>query len=478
VFETGAIGDALVAELSAASRAVSVGTARLLTAIVGVFDATPVREHAAAEVAAALRLTPRASATQVSFALDVMRRLPALGAAMARGDLDASRARVIADGVSTLEAPAARQVAEKVLPKAMSLTTGQLRAWVAKLVIAIDPETAAKRHLQRVEERRVVLEPSLDGCANLLGMDLPADEALRASRNINKLARSLKAAGDPRSMDQLRADTFVRLLCGQSTGRGSVELVVSLSALAELTRNPGTLAGYGPVVAEIARKVAAAQADGKWTYTARDPETGQVLHGPLRARPGAATPPSARPGAPDPGGAGADSPKKTAASPPSPRTGPANGRPGSGGAAGDSAAGPDGAGGSPGGVDGSAARGARGDSPEKGGTGPGASGSGENTRRPGARLRREIIARDRTCRAPGCRVPATSCDFDHGISWASGGRTTAGNLTPLCKYHHRVKHEAGWRYRRLPNGVIIWRSPLGQIYRTYPETDDEEDWPP
>jgi hypothetical protein len=46
------------------------------------------------------------------------------------------------------------------------------------------------------------------------------------------------------------------------------------------------LAGFGPVVADIARQVTAEQADAEWRYTISDPDTGQAIsNGITRRRP-------------------------------------------------------------------------------------------------------------------------------------------------------------------------------------------------
>ena len=70
-----------------------------------------------------------------------------------------------------------------------------------------------------MRERRVELQPTEDSCATLLGLNLPADDALAASNRLTAFARALKRAGDPRSVDQLRADTFLNLLLGNTCGQ-------------------------------------------------------------------------------------------------------------------------------------------------------------------------------------------------------------------------------------------------------------------
>ena len=87
-------------------------------------------------------------------------------------------------------------------------------------------------------------------------MDLPPDRATAAAQRINRIARSLRHNGEDRTIDQLRADVYLDLLCGTNhttTSRGVVDLRVDLDTLAELNNHPGDLAGYGPVIADIAR---------------------------------------------------------------------------------------------------------------------------------------------------------------------------------------------------------------------------------
>lgn len=75
-----------------------------------------------------------------------------------------------------------------------------------------------------------------------------------------------------------------------------------------------------------------------------------------------------------------------------------------------------------------------------------------------------LIARDRTCRFPGCRQSAARADLDHAQSWESGGETSAANLGALCRRHHRLKTHGGWKLESHPDGSCTWTSPLGKIY--------------
>ena len=95
--------------------------------------------------------------------------------------------------------------------------------------------------------------------------------------------------------------------------------------------------------------------------------------------------------------------------------------------------------------------------------------AGARTYRPGDRLREHITARDWTCTFPGCARCAADADLDHMENF-DGSNTTAENLHPLCRTHHRIKTHAGWNPSRRPDGSTLWTSPTGHEYVHQPET--------
>ena len=244
-------------------------------------DADLAWEAAATEIRAALRLTRRAAESELDLAIGVRRRLPSVWNALRDGAIDGRRARVIAHGTSHLDEETARRVVEAVIGDAPRLTTGELAAMVRRLCVEVDPQSARERYAEAVNGRRVVTEASPDGTANLLGLDLPPDRVTEAADRINRLARSLNRSGDPRSIDQLRADVFLDLLAGtdRAAKGGTVDLRVDLETLARLAETPGDLAGFGPVIADIARQVAESQRKGEWRFTVTDPDTSLPIDG-------------------------------------------------------------------------------------------------------------------------------------------------------------------------------------------------------
>jgi hypothetical protein len=94
--------------------------------------------------------------------------------------------------------------------------------------------------------------------------------------------------------------------------------------------------------------------------------------------------------------------------------------------------------------------------------------TGTTRRRPSTNQRRRVEAQHLTCVFPGCRMPARECDIDHRHPWSQGGLTDEFNLAPLCRHHHRLKHN-GWNIETVSPGMHIWTSPLGHTYTTGPD---------
>ncbi|MER2135907.1 MAG: DUF222 domain-containing protein [Arthrobacter sp.] len=90
------------------------------------------------------------------------------------------------------------------------------------------------------------------------------------------------------------------------------------------------------------------------------------------------------------------------------------------------------------------------------------------TRRIPAGLKRWLQARDGTCRFPGCSVSVTHAEIDHTTPFSHGGPTDHANLEHLCPKHHRFKTLGHWKARQPQAGTIEWNSPTGRTYTTDP----------
>ncbi|WP_050668558.1 HNH endonuclease signature motif containing protein [Luteipulveratus halotolerans] len=97
-----------------------------------------------------------------------------------------------------------------------------------------------------------------------------------------------------------------------------------------------------------------------------------------------------------------------------------------------------------------------------------------STYRPPAAMRRQVQARDQRCRAPGCEHPAVECDLDHAVTWnaltdePSGGATHPDNLYALHRGHHNPKTRGWWRSEQGSGGIVRWTTLTGQRITTRP----------
>jgi Domain of unknown function (DUF222)/HNH endonuclease len=79
-----------------------------------------------------------------------------------------------------------------------------------------------------------------------------------------------------------------------------------------------------------------------------------------------------------------------------------------------------------------------------------------------AHLRRAVAVRDRGCRFPGCDQPVPACQPHHIIPRAQGGPTSLPNLILLCTFHHLIAiHRWGWGIVLHPDGTVTTTSPDG-----------------
>ena len=85
---------------------------------------------------------------------------------------------------------------------------------------------------------------------------------------------------------------------------------------------------------------------------------------------------------------------------------------------------------------------------------------GRRSRTVSPALRRALAVRDRGCRFPGCGLRFT--DAHHVEHWADGGETSLRNTLLLCRRHHRLVHECGYRVCLDRNGRVVFFSPRGQ----------------
>ncbi|MDQ3763702.1 MAG: HNH endonuclease [Actinomycetota bacterium] len=469
--------------------------------------ATP-DEFSADEVRVALVLTRRAAQAQFWLAHDLVTRLPQVHAAMDAGVLDEPRARVFSEWTTELSPEQAQAVCAALLPKAPTLTTGQLIEQIKKLAIAVAPDWARRRYEQAIADRKVVGYRNSDGSANLSGYNLPLDRVAAASGHIDALAKAVKRAGDSRPIDHIRADLFLGMTDGTYTGLDDAAIIEFLTAAVDSdVDQPDSDSGEGgdPTTTDgSAPNDTGLHCGGDEAGDSRPSASGDEPTRLVRAAVGAGLElrvrlstllghdqyPAelagwgylhaelARDLTTTLGGAqwrfaitderghlihcGITRVRPTGT--PTRSTTcraivelqvPAD-----------------------------ALRALAVDPTALGGWAGvvadltsqldddilGRSGNCADAPRrvPGAALRRYLEIRDRYCTMIGCRAPAHTADKDHTVDHAKGGPTTDPNLGDACRHDHRLKSEGGWALHQSHPGVFHWTSRLGHTYHRPP----------
>ena len=322
------------------------------------------------------------------------------------------------------------------------------------------------------------------GNAGLAGRELPPAQVLAADQRVTAWAKELRKAGLDGDMDVLRARAFMDILLGMDSrplgsgpddrsapgqgrsGQGGspapapsgplngaippgfaarVNLTIPATTVLDLADRPGEMGGIGPIDPDLARDLARAAARSgrsRWCVTVTDQDGHAIGHGCARSAPAACRGKRDKPGGPDP----PSEPRFAFA--PAGQPGPA------------------------------------------GGYGTWRFSTGVPGQRdllieigplpaeecdhrwqarghdPGVMLRHLTQIRHATCTGPGCRRPATGCDFEHNVPYEAGGRTCLCNANPKCRFDHRMKQDPRWDAKQLPNGDVRWTSPSGRQYVT------------
>ena len=167
--EVAAAAHRLVAWTEARGLAATAELTRRVTAWRGVgsrADQVAPEQMAAAELGAALCLSPLAARWRVELAKDLV-RLPVTRIALAAGRIDLAKARAVVEAVAPLTDELAAAVESRVAARAPDQSAAQLRGCLRRAVISTDPAGAEARRAVKVGQRGVWREQGEDGMARL-----------------------------------------------------------------------------------------------------------------------------------------------------------------------------------------------------------------------------------------------------------------------------------------------------------------------
>ncbi|WP_433034742.1 DUF222 domain-containing protein [Actinomycetospora sp. CA-053990] len=447
-------------------------------------------EAVAMEVATLARVAPRTGEIRICQAETLIDQLPRTLDALEAGQISMSHVRVVIEQTELCDPGTARAVdAELWSRPARDRTPTQLRDLVRRIVTRLDPDQLRRRPEQARKDRDLRYWSDDHGATGVLQLRLPADEARGVYAVIDGFARRAGDGpeGEKRTLAQKRADTTRDLLLDGATARrdGCVG-----ECLCESTEEGEGAAGRVSPDGPTAEPNDEA-ADGPTDEEPNKPTAGTPRAGDATSGPGDDPDPD-----PDPG-----------TSPTADQRDPARGvRVGTRtpvraevrvtigwdvlAGFSDRPAELEGHGPIP------AEMGRRlaGDpdawwrrllTDPVTGT---ASHLDARRYRPPVPMQEFVRARDMTCAAPGCRVPAARCDLDHVVPYehgrpgGGGGPTRADKLKPECRRHHRLKTLSDWTAELGPDpegggeAVIVWTSPSGHRWWVRPPELDPPSW--
>ena len=158
------------------------------------------------------------------------------------------------------------KVAELASDLSLSAFRARVRRLIEQLAAALGVEVASRRHAIAMTERRVIIEPAVDGMS-WVGALVPTVKAVAFMRRLTSTAKHRqKSERHGRTRDQIRADLFCEWLMGEGTATAAkikVFVTVPLDVLAG-ERAPGRpavrdeqpeLVGHGPIDPATARQL-------------------------------------------------------------------------------------------------------------------------------------------------------------------------------------------------------------------------------
>jgi hypothetical protein len=293
--------DALVDDVIAARRDVAAAQAReteVLARAIGLVEARaadrrrggvaigndlPLRE-VSAELGAAMRVGDRTVQRRIDEAHTLVTRFSATLDAWRDGRIDRAHVATILDeGVVIADEDRRARYESMVLEAAAVESAGRTRE-IARVVAArVDAEASTVRRTEALTRRGVRVMDLPDGMARLQA-DLAAPLAYAIIDRATGFARHVLAAegallpdessdpaAEPRTLDQIRADVVADLLLTATPNahhdaegaplahiRGEIHVTIPVATAAGVDDDPALLVGYGPIDAELARRLMAA----------------------------------------------------------------------------------------------------------------------------------------------------------------------------------------------------------------------------
>ncbi|WP_331499527.1 DUF222 domain-containing protein [Nocardioides sp.] len=244
----------------------------------------------AAEVALARRESPHRGRQHVGLARILADEMPCTRRGLRTGRIGEWKATILVRETACLSLEDRQTVDRRLagdLDRVETMGVRELEGRATSLAAELDAAACVLRRRVAESERRVTLRPAPDTMTRL-SAELPVAMGVAVFRSLLDAADAARAQGDPRSRNQVMADTLVESVLGTTAGVPvEIELVVSDEVLLGTREDSAYLGGYGPIPAELARELAKQGAEqGLATVRRlyRGPRPGQLVAMDSRSR--------------------------------------------------------------------------------------------------------------------------------------------------------------------------------------------------
>ncbi|MDQ1060307.1 hypothetical protein QFZ23_004208 [Arthrobacter globiformis] len=212
---------------------------------------------AAEQIALARGESPHRGGRLLGISKALVTEMPHTLGALDTGQLNEERVMHVVKETACLSVDDRMAVDEELAADTGTFTGAGTRAVIAAVKAAAirrDSRSVTQRPSHAASERSVSLRPAPD-CMTYLTALLPAHQGVAVWAALTRHADTLHAAGDPRSLGQIKADTLVQWTTGTPGGVTGIEinLVMTDRTLLQADSEPARLAGYGVVPAAWAR---------------------------------------------------------------------------------------------------------------------------------------------------------------------------------------------------------------------------------
>ncbi|WP_255470825.1 HNH endonuclease signature motif containing protein [Pseudarthrobacter sp. B4EP4b] len=425
------------------------------------YEASAQDRSLVAEVGCALAIGDRAAGALLAESHALTTSLPRALAALQAGMMSWAHARTMVEQTSCLDPAAAAALEAHFLDPdapgaARGCPIGEMPAYRFKARARTwrerhHPESLEKRHAKSLADRRVEYWPDNDGMAWVAAL-LPADHASAICNRLTAIARGKQGPTEPRTLPEIKADTFTESLLNTGTtagdngggDRGAGD-DISASSVSDGADSTGGHTGAGNdetdgAGAELGSGNNVAGTPGGDELASGGEGTAAGPASPIRAQVLVTVPVCSLMGLTDEpamlDGHGPIPPSMArrlvadgAASFYRVLVDPRDGAPLE---------------------------------------------IGRTNYRVSKAMRQWLRLRDGKCPFPGCNNPSLDNEADHVLAWHKGGSTGISNLGQPCPKHHKLRHTSGWKPTPAsttePPG---WISPTGRHYKS-----EHQDWEP